>query len=82
MLKSIQKVIDKSNFNFEYIDLGGGMGISYGKNTKNLNYKKYSEQIFKFVKKNNSKIIFEPGRCIVGNIGYLLTKIIYIKKTN
>ena len=82
MLKSIQKVIDKSNFNFEYIDLGGGMGISYGENTKNLNYKKYSEQIFKFVKKNNSKIIFEPGRCIVGNIGYLLTKIIYIKKTN
>ena len=36
MLKSIQKIIDKSNFNFEYIDLGGGMGINYGKNKKYL----------------------------------------------
>ena len=51
--------------------------------SQNLNYKKYSEQIFKFVKKNNHvKIIFEPGRSIIGNAGYLLTKIIYIKKTN
>tara|TARA_Y100000591_G_C21833213_1_gene700899 strand:+ start:199 stop:1413 length:1215 start_codon:yes stop_codon:yes gene_type:complete len=82
MLKSIQKVIDKSNFHFEYIDLGGGMGINYELTAQKLNYKKYSEQIAKFVKKNNSKIIFEPGRSIIGNTGYLLTKIIYIKKTN
>ena len=80
MLKAIQKIIDKTNFNFEYIDLGGGMGINYGQNKKLLNYKKYSKQIYKFVKKNNVKIIFEPGRSIIGNTGYLLTKIIYIKK--
>ena len=82
MLKSIQKVIDKSNFRFEYIDLGGGMGINYELKAQILNYKKYSDQIAKFMKKNNSKIIFEPGRSIIGNTGYLLTKIIYIKKTN
>ncbi len=82
MLKAIQKIIDKTNFNFEYIDLGGGMGINYGENNQKLNYKKYSNQIDKFVKKNNVKIIFEPGRSIIGNAGYLLTKIIYIKKTN
>tara|TARA_B100000073_G_scaffold347203_1_gene360737 strand:- start:486 stop:1700 length:1215 start_codon:yes stop_codon:yes gene_type:complete len=82
MLKAIQKIIDKTDFNFEYIDLGGGMGINYGQNKKILNYRKYSEQINKFVKKNNVKIIFEPGRSIVGNAGYLLSKIIYIKKTN
>ena len=82
MLKAIQKIIDKTDFNFEYIDLGGGMGINYGQNKKILNYRKYSEQINNFVKKNNVKIIFEPGRSIVGNAGYLLSKIIYIKKTN
>ena len=27
MLKTFQKIIDKTNFKFEYIDLGGGMGI-------------------------------------------------------
>ncbi len=82
MLKTVQKIIDKSNFNFKYIDLGGGMGINYGQNSKKLNYKKYSDKINKFVKKNKVNIIFEPGRSIVGNIGYLLTKIIYIKKTS
>ncbi len=81
MLKNIQKIIDKSNFYFEYIDLGGGMGINYKNNEKKLNYKKYSDKIHNFVKKNNTKIIFEPGRSIVGNAGYLLSKIIYIKKT-
>ncbi len=82
MLKSIQKIIDKSKFHFKFIDLGGGMGINYGQNKKLLNYKKYSEQVKKFVNKNNVKIIFEPGRSIIGNAGYLLSKIIYIKKTD
>ena len=39
MLKSIQKIIDKTNFNFEYVDLGGGMGINYGENNKHLTIK-------------------------------------------
>ena len=82
MLKSIQKIIDQTKFKFEYIDLGGGMGINYGQNKQKLDYKKYSKQIEKFVKKNNVKIIFEPGRSIIGNTGYLFTKIIYIKKTD
>ena len=82
MLKAIQVIINKAKFNFEYVDLGGGMGINYGDNNKKLNYKKYSKKIEKFVKKNKVKIIFEPGRSIIGNAGYLLTKIIYIKKTN
>ncbi len=81
MLRIVQKIIDKSKFKFNYIDLGGGMGINYGNSNKKLNYKKYSNQIFKFIKKNNVKIIFEPGRSILGDAGYLLTKIIYIKKT-
>ncbi len=81
MLKSIQKIIDKTKYNFEYVDLGGGMGINYGENSRILDYKKYSKQIEKFIKKNKVKIIFEPGRSIIGNAGYLLSKIIYIKKT-
>ena len=80
MLKVIQKVIDKSKFNFEYIDLGGGMGIDYEKNKKRLNYKKYSSNIKKFLKKNDSKIIFEPGRSIVADSGYLISSVIYIKE--
>ena len=79
MLKVIDKIIKKSNHDFEFIDLGGGMGISYEKNTKKLNYQKYNIAIKKFLRNHNSKIIFEPGRSIVGNIGSLLSKVIYIK---
>ena len=81
MLKVIDRVIKKSNHKFEFIDLGGGMGIAYNNKTKKLNYKKYNISISKFLKKNNSKIIFEPGRSIIGDTGVLISKIIYIKKT-
>ena len=80
MLNVIGKIIKKSNYNFEFIDLGGGMGISYEKTNKKLNYQKYNTAINKFLKNHKSKIIFEPGRSIVGNIGSLISKVIYIKE--
>ncbi len=81
MLNVINKIIKKVNFKFEFIDLGGGMGISYDDNNKKLDYKKYNQAIKKFLKKNKSKIIFEPGRSIIGNTGTLISKIIYIKNS-
>ncbi len=80
MLTAVSRTIKKSKFKFEYIDLGGGMGIDYSHNNTKLNLQKYSESIQKFLKNNNSKIIFEPGRSIIGNAAILITKIIYIKE--
>jgi len=82
MLNVINKIIQQSRHEFKYIDLGGGMGIQYENNSNKLNYLKYNKLIKSFLKKNNSKIIFEPGRSIVGNAGYLISKITYIKQTN
>ena len=82
MLKVVDKIIKKSNHKFAFIDLGGGMGISYEKNNKKLNYQKYNIAIKKFLKNHKSKIIFEPGRSIVGNIGSLVSKVIYIKEND
>ena len=81
MLKSIIKILKKINYKFEFIDLGGGMGISYNNQEKKLDYKKYCIAINKFLNEYNSKIIFEPGRSIIGNTGTLISKIIYIKKS-
>ena len=78
MLKVIDKIINKTNYKFEFIDLGGGMGISYNDKNKKLNYKKYNFAINRFLKKHKSKIIFEPGRSIIGNTGILISKIIMI----
>ncbi len=82
MLKMVNKIIQKSKYKFKYIDLGGGMGIQYESNVKNLDYSKYNKLIKLFLKKNKSKIIFEPGRSIIGNAGYLISKITYIKQTS
>ena len=81
MLKIVDKIIDKSNYKFEFVDLGGGMGISYNNTKKKLDYKRYNNSIKKFLKKHKSKIIFEPGRSIIGNTGILLSQITYIKKS-
>ena len=81
MLTAISNFINQINYKFEYIDLGGGMGISYNNETKKLNYKKYTLAIKKFLKKHNSKIIFEPGRSIVGSTGILISQITYIKNS-
>ena len=56
------------------------MGISYLHKEKKLNLEKYSKLVEKFMKNKNAKIIFEPGRVIVGNTGLLISKILYIKK--
>ena len=82
MIKVLENVIEKSKYKFDYIDLGGGMGINYNSDTKKLNYKKYNLEIIKFLKKHNVKIIFEPGRSIVGNAGTLITKVIYVKSSS
>jgi diaminopimelate decarboxylase len=82
MLKVVDRIIKKCNHKFEFIDLGGGMGISYEKRSKKLNYQKYNIAINKFLKNHKSKIIFEPGRSIVGNIGSLVSKVIYIKEND
>ena len=80
MLKVVDQTIKKSRHKFEYVDLGGGMGIDYKHNNSSINLKKYSFGISKFLKKNNCKIIFEPGRSIVGNTAILISKILYIKE--
>ena len=82
MLNTIKKVIKKTNHKFEFIDLGGGMGISYDNKYKKLDYKRYNIAIKKFLKNHQTKIIFEPGRSIVGSTGTLVSKIIYIKKND
>ena len=82
MLSVVNKVINKTKINFRFIDLGGGMGIPYSKKEKEINLKEYAKLIQKFMKNKTSKIIFEPGRFIIGNAAILITKIIYIKKSN
>ena len=79
VLTVLSKLIKNLKLNLKYIDLGGGFGINYSKKDKPINLKRYSNLVHSFSKKLNCKIIFEPGRSIVGNAGILVSKIQYIK---
>ena len=79
-LSVMSKLISELNLNLKFVDLGGGFGINYSGKDKPINLKKYSTLVQNFSKKLKCKIIFEPGRSIIGDTGILLSKIQYIKK--
>lgn len=65
----------------EHVDVGGGLGIPYrDSNAAPPLPVDYAEMVKRRTKGIDAKLIFEPGRLIVGNAGVLLTRVIYVKE--
>ena len=79
-LSVMSKLIKELRLNLNYVDLGGGFGINYTNKERPINLNKYSKLVENFSKKLDCKIIFEPGRSIIGNTGLLISKVQFIKK--
>ena len=82
MIRVVNNFLEKVSVNFEYVDFGGGMGIDYSSNKKTFDFKKLALEIYKFSKRNECKIILEPGRSIIGDTAVLISKVIYIKESS
>jgi len=80
MIRVVNNFLEKVSVNFEYVDFGGGMGIDYSSNKKTFDFKKLALEIYKFSKRNECKVILEPGRSIIGDTAVLVSKVIYIKE--
>jgi diaminopimelate decarboxylase len=64
----------------EHVDLGGGLGIPYRDDQAAPPLPAaYAEIVRKHMNKIGCRVIFEPGRLIVGNAGILVTEVIYLK---
>jgi diaminopimelate decarboxylase len=65
-----------------HLDLGGGLGIPYSERENPESYRPelYAEVVRRHVKPLGARLIFEPGRLIVGNAGVLVTRVIYVKR--
>jgi len=72
--------LKRKDIGLEYLNIGGGLGIVYDKETPQT-AEKFARKILPLLKKTTLKIILEPGRFIVGNAGILVTKVLYIKAT-
>jgi len=63
-----------------YIDIGGGLGISYN-NEKAPSISSFAKEIAPLFENSPFKLIIEPGRSIIGNAGCLVTRVLYLKET-
>lgn len=61
-----------------YIDMGGGLGITYGDETP-PSLKEYANAFLKNLEGMDLTLILEPGRVLVGNAGILVTRVLYKK---
>jgi len=83
-LAALEKIITladnlrKTGINIKYINIGGGLGITY-KDESPPHPKELAAELVPTLAKTDYTIIFEPGRVIVGNAGVLVTKVLYTK---
>lgn len=66
------------DIHIRHIDVGGGVGITYSDETP-PDFKAYTAAIMQKLAGRQVKVLFEPGRALVGNAGVLLTKVEYLK---
>jgi len=77
-IKKLLNFAKKEKIKLTIFDLGGGFPIEYEKRVPPV--KNFAKAIIPLLKKLKIKIIFEPGRYIVGNSSILVTKILYLKR--
>jgi diaminopimelate decarboxylase len=80
-IKRLKLLIDRlkrQSIKIKYLDLGGGLGITYSEEAP-PHPREYAKSLLAEVDGIDCSLIFEPGRVIVGNAGSLITRVLYTK---
>ncbi len=72
--------LEAAGIQIQHIDAGGGIGICYSDETP-PDFSAYADAMLEKLAGRKVKLVFEPGRALVGNAGLLLTKVEYLKHT-
>jgi diaminopimelate decarboxylase len=78
-LKQLVEDLRKEGMEIHYLDLGGGLGITY-EDEEPPHPMEYASSILEEIKGFGCTLILEPGRVIVGNAGILVSKVLYTKE--
>ena len=62
------------------VDVGGGLGISYGRGM-GMDPAEFAMAVAPLARVTGLPLLIEPGRFLVGNAGYLLTRVLYHKRS-
>jgi diaminopimelate decarboxylase len=79
-LRTLLERLDDVGIQIKYLDLGGGLGITYDQEEP-PHPLEYAQAILQELEELNCTLIFEPGRVIVGNAGILVTQVLYTKQS-
>ena len=72
--------LEQHGIHIQHIDAGGGIGICYSDETP-PEFSAYAAAMQEKLGQRQVKLVFEPGRALVGNAGILLTQVEYLKPT-
>jgi diaminopimelate decarboxylase len=72
-------LLRREGVELEYLDLGGGLGISYS-GGEGISAREFAAAILPDVRASGLRLVLEPGRFIVGEAGVLLTRVLYLKE--
>ena len=78
---SLVDQLKKNDIHLSHVDIGGGIGICY-QDESPPDFEIYTKEILSKIQSLDVKIIFEPGRALVGNAGVLLSKVEYLKQND
>ncbi len=80
-LKLLAGTLKELGINIQYLDMGGGLGITYSDESP-PHPVEYAKALVNSLKETSLALILEPGRVIVGNAGILVTQVLYRKSGN
>jgi diaminopimelate decarboxylase len=88
LLNIVKKVHEKLGITFEFVDMGGGLGVPHKPDEKELDLAVFSDKVLSLFKSRIEKdglgepfFCIEPGRYLVADAGILLTAVNTVKAT-
>ncbi len=79
-LLSIVENLLSQGIKIKFVNMGGGLGVTY-LDEKVPSFSSYASTLIDTFSQTGLKLIVEPGRCLLANGGVLITKVLGIKKT-
>jgi diaminopimelate decarboxylase len=74
------RTLREQGTDIRYIDIGGGLGITYNDETPPLPLE-FAQALVSVIRDVGATVILEPGRVLVGNAGILVTRVLYTKQS-
>ena len=80
LLAEFVRTLRGDGHTISHVDLGGGLGIPYlDDNEPPPHPEAYAKIVKRVTRDLDCRLIFEPGRLIVGNAGILVTRVLFVK---